>query len=290
MNAPIIAAFKGPAGPDVLAFARVWARDARRPLKVVTVYPGHAPVGMGRTDAEWVAYNHEQAHHLLDEAKGLLGEGTVATYTAVGSHSAPRGLHDVMEADGPDAVAVVGSRKTRGVRRTAPGSTAERLLHGAPGPVCIVPWDYEQFAPDPIRRITVAYVDTPDARAALDVAIGMAHELQAALQLVSVIPDTRVVPAFGDVPRFGVEQRAAYQETLAAAAAEVPEGITCTTELHDGPAVDTLADLRPDDTDVLVCGSRGYGPARRVLLGGVSSRLLQHARVPVLIAPRPHEG
>jgi nucleotide-binding universal stress UspA family protein len=289
MSAPVIAAYKGPAGPDVLALATVWARDARRPLKVVTVYPGHAPIGMGRTDAEWVAYNHELAHRFLDEAKVMLGE-TDATFSAVGSLSASRGLHEVMEADGPGAVVVVGSRKTRGVRRTAPGSTAERLLHGAPCPVCIVPWDYERFAADPIRRITVAYVDTPDARAALNAAIGMARELGAGLQLLSVIPDTRVVPAFGDVRRFGAEQRAAYQETLEAAAADVPEGIDCTTELRDGPVVETLADIHPQDTDVLVCGSRGYGPARRVLLGGVSSRLLRHARVPVLIAPRTHEG
>jgi nucleotide-binding universal stress UspA family protein len=50
--------------------------------------------------------------------------------------------------------------------------------------------------------------------------------------------------------------------------------------------VDALADLRPEDADVLVCGSRGYGPARRVLLGGVSSRLLRHARLPVIVVPR----
>jgi hypothetical protein len=30
-----------------------------------------------------------------------------------------------------------------------------------------------------------------------------------------------------------------------------------------------------DEVDVLCCGSRGYGPARRVLLGGVSSRLVR---------------
>ena len=33
-----------------------------------------------------------------------------------------------------------------------------------------------------------------------------------------------------------------------------------------------------DDVDVLFCGSRGYGPARRVLLGGVSTRLVRGAR------------
>ena len=55
--------------------------------------------------------------------------------------------------------------------------------------------------------------------------------------------------------------------------------------LLEGPVVDALADLKPEDTDLLVCGSRGYGPARRVLLGGVSARLLRTARGPVMVVP-----
>ena len=41
-----------------------------------------------------------------------------------------------------------------------------------------------------------------------------------------------------------------------------------------------------DDCDLLVCGSRGYGPVRRVLLGGVSSRVVRHSKVPVVVTPR----
>ena len=57
---------------------------------------------------------------------------------------------------------MIGSRKSRGTRRTAPGSTAERLLQGAPGSVLIVPWEYAASAASPPTRIAVAYVDTPD--------------------------------------------------------------------------------------------------------------------------------
>ena len=52
------------------------------------------------------------------------------------------------------------------------------------------------------------------------------------------------------------------------------------------PVVESLAALGPDDVDLLVCGSRGYGPARRVLLGGVSSPLIRRARLPVAVVPR----
>ena len=56
--------------------------------------------------------------------------------------------------------------------------------------------------------------------------------------------------------------------------------------LLEGDVVERLAGLGPDDVDLLVCGSRGYGPPRRVLLGGVSSRLVRRAKVPVAVVPR----
>ena len=70
--APLIAAYKGPAGADVLMFAKTLSEASGRPLKVVNVYPGPAPISMGRVDAEWVAYNHEEANDLLDEARAEL--------------------------------------------------------------------------------------------------------------------------------------------------------------------------------------------------------------------------
>jgi nucleotide-binding universal stress UspA family protein len=44
------------------------------------------------------------------------------------------------------------------------------------------------------------------------------------------------------------------------------------------------------DVDLLVCGSRGYGPVRRVLLGTVSSALVRQASVPTLVVPRAGPG
>jgi nucleotide-binding universal stress UspA family protein len=41
---------------------------------------------------------------------------------------------------------------------------------------------------------------------------------------------------------------------------------------------------------MLVCGSRGYGPIRRVLLGGVSARLVRRSRLPVMVVPRASGG
>ncbi len=60
-------------------------------------------------------------------------------------------------------------------------------------------------------------------------------------------------------------------------------GVPATGELLEGDTVDELAALDDREIDLLVCGSRGYGPVRRVLLGGVSSRLIRRAACPVVV-------
>jgi nucleotide-binding universal stress UspA family protein len=68
-----------------------------------------------------------------------------------------------------------------------------------------------------------------------------------------------------------------------------------TEALGDGVPVETDAFVEdPADVlirvsehlDLIVCGSRGYGPLRAVLLGGVSRRLAADARCPVIVLPR----
>ena len=39
--------------------------------------------------------------------------------------------------------------------------------------------------------------------------------------------------------------------------------------------------------DLLVLGSRGFGPVMRLLVGSVSSRVIREAPCPVLVVPRP---
>jgi nucleotide-binding universal stress UspA family protein len=66
-------------------------------------------------------------------------------------------------------------------------------------------------------------------------------------------------------------------------------------------SVDTEADAFVEDAaetlvrvsehlDLLVCGSRAYGPLRAVLLGGVSRRVVAEAHCPVIVLPRGVEA
>jgi nucleotide-binding universal stress UspA family protein len=89
-----------------------------------------------------------------------------------------------------------------------------------------------------------------------------------------------------DEQAFLDKARDSFGKALEFAAAGVPPELEPRTVLLEGAVVDSLAALGPDDVDMLVCGSRGYGPVRRVLLGGVSSRLIRGARLPVAVVPR----
>ena len=202
----------------------------------------------------------------------------------VDAGSAAHGLHELAEHDGTPLV-VLGAHRTGEHARTFPGSTADRLFSGSSGPVAIVPRGYAA-TPGSVRRVTAAYIDTPDGRVALVHAARIAAHLDGELRVVSVVPDTRVTPALGEPARFGDGQRADYDSALREAVAGVDPSVPRSGVLLEGAVADTLSDIGPEDADVVVAGSRGYGPVRRVLLGGVSSRLVRHARVPVIVVPR----
>jgi nucleotide-binding universal stress UspA family protein len=56
-----------------------------------------------------------------------------------------------------------------------------------------------------------------------------------------------------------------------------------------GDPAETLIGLS-EHLRLLVCGTRGYGPARSVLLGGVSGKVVAAARCPVIVLPRGRES
>jgi nucleotide-binding universal stress UspA family protein len=81
-------------------------------------------------------------------------------------------------------------------------------------------------------------------------------------------------------------EREEIRAGLARALAELPVGLPATADARVGdPAVELIA--ASHELDLIVCGSRGRGPLRAVLLGSVTERLLRGAACPVVIVPRP---
>ena len=283
---PVIVGVDGGAsGKDALVLGRWAAGVLDVPLVVAVVHPEPAG-GAGRVDAEWIADRHRAAEVVLDEARAMLQDtsGTVE-YRPVASTSAAHGLHDLAE-ELDAQVIVVGSGRAAPPMRLFAGSTAERLLAGSVCPVAVAPAGMPN-PPGSLSRIGVAFIDTPDARAALDAAADVAQRTGSRLRLYTVVADndTTLPPLIGEDSEraFLSLAREQYEASLNAAVATVP-GIDADFEILTGNVVETLSEL--DDVDVLFCGSRGYGPARRVLLGGVSTKLVRRAKRPIVVVPR----
>jgi nucleotide-binding universal stress UspA family protein len=163
-----------------------------------------------------------------------------------------------------------------------------------PNPSTYFTANFRPFAahsPDtPIKRIGVSFVDTPEAHEALRFAAELAKETVASLTLYTVIAHGAevVMPVIGrDAEEaFLATVREDVRSALDKAVAGLPPGVEATEELLEGDTVDALAALDEHEIDVLVCGSRGYGPVRRVLLGGVLRKLIRRAACPVVVVPR----
>jgi nucleotide-binding universal stress UspA family protein len=211
---------------------------------------------------------------------------------AVANPSPPHALHDIAEAEGASIV-VLGSTHTGRAGRVMPGSTAERLLHGAPCAVAVVPEGYREHAHPAISRIGVAYNGTSESKAAVVAAAEAAAALDAELTVIGVIEaDIYGAPAMTGGPSYNVlreDIEAQIRSNLDAVVASLPEGVRGVVACLEGDPAERLT-AASEKLDMLVIGSRGYGPLRAVLAGGVSGRVVRGAHCPVIVVPRGVEA
>ena len=101
--------------------------------------------------------------------------------------------------------------------------------------------------------------------------------------IVAPPPPAWPVAAYSGWPDYEAAAIRAGNRMLAAARAELGEDVDAEVVIGDAGA--ELAD-RTRDLDLLLLGSRSYGPVRRVLLGSTSTRVVRAATGPVLVLPR----
>jgi nucleotide-binding universal stress UspA family protein len=223
-----------------------------------------------------------------DRALELLRADTGVQSRSIVDVSVPHALHDFARKQGSGLI-VVGSTKRSRAGRVLPGSTAERVLHGAECAVALAPKGYRRR---PIETVAVGFVDTPEGRAALAAAHELARRAGARLRAVAVLHPSGGLDAAlaeGTPPQrahiLEGHHRTAIETALAKAVAALPPGVEVRPEIHVDDPADVLLRISAQ-VDMLVCGSRGYGPIRSILLGGVSRRVIDGARCPVLVLPR----
>jgi nucleotide-binding universal stress UspA family protein len=229
------------------------------------------------------ALMRDRAEAALRRALEHLPDGAEAQ--AVMSQSAARALQDAA-GDLDAGLLVVGSAHRGRIGRLVAGSVADGVLNGGSCAVALAPRGYER--PAAIGHVGVAFTDTPDGRSAVAFAGRIARAAGARLTVMTAVP--RVDWSGVAPPGRAYEEalglaRVAAASAAGAAADQLAAGVETTVSAVGESPVAALTEASRQ-FDLLVCGSRGYGPVRRVLLGSVSRRLAHEAHCPLVVIPR----
>jgi nucleotide-binding universal stress UspA family protein len=183
---------------------------------------------------------------------------------------------------------VLGSTHHAAIGSVAPGSVAEHLLHGARCRLIIAPKGYaqEDHSQDRLRVVAVGYDGMAESQAALEEAARLATKFGGSMRVIGVATP---VPAIGAAAaaQAGAEAGPDFQTRLNDAVAELPDELRALPILEHGDPVHKLLEAAEIGVDLLVLGSRGFGPVMRLLIGSVSSRVIRGAACPVMVVPRP---
>lgn len=261
-------------GGDAIALAKqLMPEDGR--LTLAHVYPWHGD-RMRRGYNDYEAFEYVHARDLLEAAREKAGVRAELRWSACTSPG--RGLHELAEMLGSDLL-VVGSCRRGLFGRVMVGNDTRDALDGAPCAVAIAPAGYAEHAAA-IARIGVGYDGSPDSKRGLEVARTLAGELDASLAALEVVS----FPAYlfrGP----GVADNASIDELISDARDQVASIGDVEPHGAYGHPAEELARWG-ETVDLLVVGSRGYGPVGRLVHGSTSHALANAARCPLLVLTR----
>jgi nucleotide-binding universal stress UspA family protein len=170
-----------------------------------------------------------------------------------------------------------------------PGTTADHVIDGAPCAVAVAPAGYADRRSRGHARVVGAAIDGGDeservARIAGEIARGANSKLRV---LTVIDPPYTKGPLYAGYLNYRSLRnvRSAASGTLQHAAAAAGPDVDVERQLREGSPSDRLI-AESNDLDLLIVGSRGYGPVRRVVLGTVTGAVLRGAACPVLVIPR----
>jgi nucleotide-binding universal stress UspA family protein len=179
---------------------------------------------------------------------------------------------------------VVGSRELGGLTRLMVGSVSASVTHAAHRPVLIVRGGPHHWPPE---HVIVGVDRSPVSKRAARIAATIARFFgDVTVELEEVIPDPPPEASryftFDDPVETEHERLDQFAENLEPLAGHP---VTATTANGD-PADALLAREgdRPGST-LIVVGTRGFGAARRLLLGSVSTKLIHSGHGPLLVVP-----
>ena len=275
-----------PRSEDAIALARALAGAANADVLAVCAFPYD-----DNPDAHFNLAMRPLLQELADKTleklcEPLTDDGHVRRM-AVADVSPARALERIAR-EHHAALIVVGSSHAGRHTHLHPGSTAQRLLQGAPCAVALAPLGYRLRPHLDLQRISVAYDASPEGARALSAGLFVARAAGAPLRVIRVFStDWPVPPSMLSVPgyvRLTPAAEEAARDELERTVAALPKDVWAEPAFLHGDPAQQLA-MESEVADLLVIGSRGYGPLKSVVLGGVSGKVVRTAACPVLIVP-----
>jgi nucleotide-binding universal stress UspA family protein len=275
---------------EALALADLLGSALRRRVVIARVHP-YRRLSSLFAEGEYERLEREVAESTFEQIREHLPSVPERRMQVVAGESPAAGLHALAEAEGATLI-VVGSSHRSAIGRILVGGTGERLLSGASAPVAVAPAGYTA-AGRGVRTVGCGFDGSRESHRALAWAAELARTTSARLRVLSVYEPTLPVSLAlgGGLPTASINEvlRRQCDEELAQAMSAHDADIDATGTLLDGEARELLAG-ETAGLNLLVVGSRGYGPLRAVLLGSVSSALVRSAQSPLVVVPRGADG
>jgi len=268
-------------GHDAVALAAALAPAGA--LTLLNAYPYEPHPSPGALEAYGRLLRQEALETLERTRRDV---GVDAGMQAVAEVSPAKALHRAAQDQRADLL-VVGSCHRGAAGRTLLGDVGRGVLHHSPCAVAVAPQGFASRRTAP-AVIGVAFDGSPESRAALEAAHQLAADVGGRLRLrVVAEAPTAVASAYA----YALDWDALVAEHRRQAQRLLDEALTSLDVPAEGEVVvgSPAADLQAltEHVDLIVTGSRDWGPLRRVALGSTSDRLVHHALCPVLVVPRP---
>ena len=256
------------------------SRDALRlGADLAHLMGGELIVAAASPPDQWALTDAQRFVEIFDRAREALPRRDFAMREMRGVAPAA-GLKDLAAREGADLI-VIGSTHRGKLGRVVPGTVADRLLSGSPCAVAVAPRGWAHGEHFGLGLVGIAFDGSPESELALRHAIQLATRLYTRLRVITIAPGTGKSNSEALVT--AIEDRA--REVSEHALAQLPPWLSAESALEHGDPARALA-RHGVDLDLLVIGSRGFGPLRRTLLGGVSADVMRTAPCPVLVVPR----
>src|SRR5262245_32221566 len=272
---------ESPEGEDALLLGESLS-DVLEAKPVVATVISHTRQGVDETDFDEAVVKYTEP--ILAKARQRLGRD--ATGRHVVNDSVAAGIYELADWEKPSAV-VIGSTRHGESGRIQVGTVGGSLLSGIHCSVAVAPRGYA--ANSRLGSIGVAIDGSSESWRALSAAAYVAKRVSSPLRVMSVMGKPHYVLG-GLLSSLGPEEYRDYKEkeweqVYEDAVHRVPEEISTEPLLLHGDPADALSEAA-DDVDLLVLGSRGYGPLKGTVLGSVSARIMAAAPRPVMVVPR----